>query len=173
MFKPGDIILVRSGNWFGNLILWFLRKTDPDSVYFSHAALIKDDKTVLQARFKIQEDSIEHMFEIWKQYKVVRYKKITPKDTDIMISYGNSLLGLSYGYLRFILYTIDAILHTKFSNLITDKNNQICSTLISYLFYKTLNFKFNDVNWEECSPDDVDDEVTNNSCDWEIILEKK
>lgn len=173
-FNPGDIILVRSGNWFGSLILWFMKLTDKDGVYFSHAAIIESNSLILQSKYTIEEVSISEAFKEWKHYKVIRYNNLKSDDALKMVNVGKTLLGLPYGIPRFITYLLDKLFDThKFSDKLTDSNDQICSSFVAYLYDTVLGYKFNNISWESCDPDDIDDMVASNPGDWTVICEVK
>lgn len=174
MYNPGDVILVRSGNWFGDLILKFTQLCSKDSVRYSHIAIIKDSTSILQSRFEVEEQSLEFELKNWKKYKIIRYKELTSDQANKMINACLKLKGVDYGYVRLILQLLDNIFSThKFTKLSKNNKDQVCSSLIAWLFYTcTKKTKINDSDWRSCDPDDFEDDFEKNPDKWELILSK-
>ena len=175
MYKPGDIILVRSRHWFGGIILWFMRKTDTDDVNYSHVAVIENENTIMQARLKIERHELNSYLESCKSYKIVRYKKVPDIQRGCVINQIIPLLETPYGVPRLFLFVLDKIFNThRFTRMSNKFYNRVCSSLIAWAYYRCYSYlTFNNVYWASCDPDDIDDHITNNPDDWEVISIKK
>jgi hypothetical protein len=51
------------------------------------------------------------------------------------------------------------------------KDENICSTYVTWAYYKATGVRFNDIDWISTEPDDIDDEVINDPMMWTIVKE--
>ena len=63
-----------------------------------------------------------------------------------------------------LLQLFDHLTHSNyFTKRLKDPTNQICSSLVAWIYYILFGMRFNYKVWYSCDPDDVDDEVSINN----------
>jgi len=170
MFQTGDIILSSKDS----IIVKMLRWVSKDEVNWGHCLLVKDKNTAFEASWKLQEVSLEDVFNRKRthKYRVIRYNKLTDRQKKVLIKSCGSLVGLNYSIKRIFLMAIDEIFRTSLSKRIKDKKMQVCSSYVAWAYYVACKTKFNGVSWLDCDPDDIEDHYLENSSDWMIVKEK-
>lgn len=171
--KPADVILVNSGTTYCKIILTTLRFFQKDDVEFGHVLLAVDDKRALAAESKVRYRDIEEYLKSVQSFKIIRNKNITDSQRVSIANKAKILLGLRYGFFRVVLQLLDQVFDTNFfTRWPKDKKMQICSTLVSWSYYVVARIEFNDVPWQSCEPDDIDDFSEKRPDLWEVIAEK-
>lgn len=168
--KSGDIILVGKKRSIIRKIMNLFQK---DPVKYNHVMLAKNNIEAYEAGYKIRKININKKLNKSDNYIIIRYKKLTKIQLKIIKIVMETLIGLPYGCSRLFLQLLDHITGTnKFTKILKSKWNQVCSSLIAYAYYVACNVEFNNVKWNSCDPDDIDDHIQKNPNDW-IIVKKK
>jgi len=173
IFEPADIIITkdRSG-YFGRLILNALRLFQRDRVMYQHAILVVNNETCIEALTRIKYNNLHERLKDFERYKVIRCKLLANDRKEAVVESARSLIGKEYGYGRLILQLFDQIFHTNFfTNVAKNENVQICSSLVAWAYQKQTGLRFNNVDWESCDPDDIDDEALKNPTVWQTVCE--
>lgn len=166
--RTGDIILCSKKNIIAKFMDWFQH----DPVFWGHCAIAKNSSIAWEADWRLREILID---DILKKgcYKIIRKKGLTEKQKEIMRKEAPLLLGQPYGIFRIFLQFLDHIFHT---NNFTDKNEretlQVCSSYVAWIYNKACEYKFNDVDWESCDPDDIDDDSLTFPDRWIVLGER-
>lgn len=169
--KSGDIILVGRKKSF---ILGFMRLFQRDSVKYNHVMMAKNNIEAYEAGLTIRITDIKKKLEKSDFYTIARYKSLTKIQLKIIKTIIETLIGLPYGCSRLCFQLLDHIFSTnKFTKLLTSKWNQVCSSLIAYVYFVACNIEFNSVKWNSCDPDDIGDHIENNLSSWLIITKKE
>jgi len=168
--KPADIILVNSGTNYGKAILSVLNLFQKDGADFGHVLLVVDGERAIAVESRIRyRDNIDEYLSSVRSYKIIRNSKITDDQRLSIVKRAEALLDIKYGVFRVVLQLFDQIFVTNFfTRWLKDKSIQVCSTLVSWSYYVTVDLEFNDVYWACVDPDDIDDESLANP-DWEIV----
>lgn len=169
--KAGDIILVGKKK---SIILRFMRLFQKDLVKYNHVMVAKNNIEAYEAGYKIQVTEISKKLNKSDFYMIARYKNLTKVQLRLIKVVIETLIGLPYGCTRLFFQLIDHMTGTnKFTKLLTNKWNQICSSLIAYVYSISCNITFNEVEWNSCDPDDVSDHIENDTNNWLIIAKKE
>jgi hypothetical protein len=167
--KPGDILLL--SGWYP--IVWFLNLFQKDKVRYGHVAIVGYGGSVYEAAKRIRMVKLESYFKFYKKCKAVSLRSVQPEDIYKIIQKIETKVGKKYGYKRFILQFIDNIFHTNwFTEQDRDENEQVCSSIVAWAYSEVLGIDFNNVPWESCEPDDIDDESENCPSLWESWIIK-
>ena len=170
--EPGDIILCVSHNIVGRLILWVMKMCQKDPVHYSHVAMAMEDNYIIQARLKIEEVKFDQSN--YHSIKILRYKKFNDEDISKIALLTRSVINRNYGVKRFLAHFLDEMLRINyFTSKINCTNQQICSSLVAWIYYAVLNIKFNDLDWTQVDPDDFDDHYMKDPDNWEVVYEGK
>jgi hypothetical protein len=173
MLKPCDIILTRSRGLWGRSILRFMKFFQKDPVHYNHSVLFIGGLQAIEVESKIRVMNIYRAINKAEGFKIIRYKKLTEKQSGSIIKATLKLKGLQYGVGRLLLQIIDHLFNTNFfTKLKKDRKCQVCSSLIAWAYWTRCRLKFNDVNWKSVDPDDIDDECKRNPQDWKVLKEQ-
>lgn len=174
LLQPGDIVLMRTKNIFGDIIVDFLRKTSlkTDVVNYGHVGMMMENNQLLEAHYTIRVIPFDDSK--YKHYKIIRHKAVDTFLSFRLMNIGRRFIGQSYGYTRLAAEFFDDIFRTKyFSKLLRNKTNeQICSSLVAYIYQVVLGKQINGLDWYTIDPDDFDDDLEKNSNEWTIIIDK-
>jgi hypothetical protein len=175
MHQTGDIILIRTGSLYGESILYFMRVFQRDPIHYSHCLIMIDENYALDTDInKLHIVKINDILKNCKKYKVIRYNEITEEQIKKMYKVAKNLDGLSYSKKRIILQVLDNIFGTnKFTRLLKSKKDQVCSSMVAWIYHTIVKINFNDVEWYSTDPDDIDDESLLNIKKWTTIREKE
>ncbi len=167
-FKNGDIVLTSRNS----LIVRLMRHFQSDPVIYGHALLIDaDNDCALEASWTIRATPLEKVFKS-KKYKIIRYTKLTEAQTQVMLKAMYGLIGELYSIKRIFLQVLDHLFYTNwFTKLDKNKDSQVCSSYVAWGFYVGCKVKFNEVPWQSCDPDDIDDEILVNPDEWILLAE--
>jgi hypothetical protein len=166
----GDIVLA---SFKSSPILRAMKLLQPDDVTYSHILLAKEQNIVYEARTDIKEIDFSYIMNKYENIKVVSYKLITDKDKEIIKRLLKDLIGRPYSYLRLFYQLLDHLTgSTYFTSRLKDPGNQICSSLVSWIYYVLFEIKFNNKNWYSTDPDDIDDEVNKDDKLWHVVYKK-
>ena len=167
--KPGDIILTSRDS----MIVKFMSLFQNDPVKWGHALVVRDANSAFEASFLIRVVSLNDILKKRKHYIIIRHKKWTEEHTKVINKVLGKLVGELYSFRRIFLQVFDHIFGTNwFSRLDKSSASQVCSTLVAYGYYVAMRYKFNDVSWRACDPDDIDDDYKLNRNNWEFVAEK-
>ena len=170
--EPGDIILCVSHNIVGRIILWFMSLCQKDPVHYSHVAMAIADNYIIQAKLKIEE--VKFNESNYKSYKVLRYKHFNPDLIQKVTILSRYVINRNYGVKRFLAHFLDEMFRINFfTTKLKCAEEQICSSLIAWIYYEILGLKINSLEWTEVDPDDFEDHYLKNKDDWEIVYEYK
>jgi hypothetical protein len=174
MLQCGDIILTYSGGFISESIRWILDYFQKDHAKFSHCAIAVSETEVVEANWNgIVLHSPHSALKGVKHYKIVRYKFLTDGMQARLKGLLLSKVGTRYNYWRLIMQLFDNVFRTNWftKKLSITKREEICSTYISWAYYKATGVRFNDIDWISVEPDDIDDEVINDPMMWIIVKE--
>ena len=164
--KTGDVILVSKSS---SILLKGMKFFQKDPVFFGHALIAKNEYSAYEAKKTIRISNIKEVIDSYGFYLIVRKKNFTPTQKNIFQRLIKDLVGRPYGFKRLLLQILDNIFHTtKFTKLLKNVDNQICSSLVAWIYYVLFNIQFSNKVWYSCDPDDIHDEITNNDS-WTII----
>jgi len=165
--KTGDIILTSKKH---SPFLKAMRFFQKDFVLYSHTLIVKDEYFAYEAKGRIRITNIKEVLDNCDAYLIVRKKNFTKYKKELMIRLLKDLVGRPYSYKRLFLQVLDNVFHTnKFTRLLKSIDNQICSSLVAWVYYVLFEIKFNNKNWYSADPDDLHDELSINKNDWFII----
>lgn len=169
--KTGDIILTSNKGPIVFVMQLFSKK---DKVNWGHVLVVKDATSAYEAtRFTIKEHNLNKFFEDKKYWTILRKKDIIENQRPIINEMSAKLLGKFYDVWRLILMLFDNILNThKCSGSNTNENIQVCSSYAAWVYQSSIGYKFNDVEWMSCDPDDIEDDVEKYPDKWEILAKR-
>lgn len=169
--KTGDIILTSNKGPIVFVMQMFSKK---DKVNWGHVLVVNDTNSAYEAtRFTIKEHILKKFFEDKKYWLIIRKKDVTDSQRPIIKSKATELLGKFYGVWRLILMLFDNIFKThRFSCGNTNENIQVCSSYAAWIYQYSIGYKFNNVEWMSCDPDDIEDDFELNPDRWEIIAKR-
>jgi hypothetical protein len=169
MFQTGDIIFTSKKS----IISRFMDLFQSDPVYWGHILIAKNNQTCWEAALTVRESDIESILSKNKHWKAVRKKDLTDMQKDLMRIEAISLLGLRYGFWRVVLQFFDHVFNTNwFTSRDEDKYLQVCSSYAAWMYYRACGYEFNDVDWESCEPDDIEDDQLAHPEIWEVLEER-
>jgi len=167
--KTGDIILTSSGS----LIVQFMSKFQSDPVRWGHVLVAKDKDKAWEAHWTLRNYSLSKFFKNKLYWKIARKKDLNDEQRDAMKRVAPPLMGKMYGFWRIALQLLDHIFRTnKFSKSNENVELQVCSSFAAWLFDEATGYKFNDVEWMSCDPDDIEDDFEKFPERWEILEER-
>jgi len=173
-YKTGDIILVEAG-LLSRLVIWFqnlLSRDKNDKITKGHSLLVRNETEAYEFDLDIYIVNIEEYLKTCSSYKIFRYKYLTYDKKESLIKIMDRMIGLKYGWKRFLSQILDQIFFTnRFTKNCKDKLIQVCSSVDAWIFYILLRYRFNNVDWYSCEPDDIDDHCSNSE-DWILVEEK-
>jgi len=168
--ERGDIILMSKGS----LIAKFMNYFQKDPCYWGHVALVKDSSTLWEASIVLREYPIAKKLASQKHYKIIRKIDLTDEQKELMEKFAKKLLGRPYGIKRIVLQFLDHIFHTnKFTSKADSKYLQVCSSYVAWVYWCACKYKFNNVPWQSCDPDDIEDDQLANKYKWFIVEDRK
>ena len=171
--RPADVIITcDKDSLLSKVILSVLRVFQSDPVEYQHTMLVVDGIRCIEALNKITYSYLEHRFQDFKRYKIIRHRNITDEEREAIVKRAQSMYGESYGYARLGLQLLDQAFNTNwFTRRIKNPRYQICSSLVAWCYDVETGIRFNHINWSAVEPDDVDDESLRYDTDFETILE--
>lgn len=174
-YQTGDIILVRNKLIWSEFILYFMRTFQKDPVEYSHILIAVDGDKALNSNIHgLHFVNLKDYLNKCNRYKIIRYKEIAAGEMVEIYRVANILKGIGYSKKRIFLQILDHIFCTnKFTSMLQDPKDQVCSSSMAWIYWECLRFKFNNVDWYSCEPDDVDDETILNPDKWEVIETKE
>lgn len=124
--KPGDIIFVDSGTFFGNLVKW------GTGFKYGHVAIAVDDQYVIDIR-ALKDSSIEHIDDLKrKTYEIKRCKETF--DPIMLKSIIVNSQGIPYDYAAVFKLFFQIRLGIKAKNNSYDIKSTYCSEFIEYVY---------------------------------------
>lgn len=165
--EPGDIILTSKDSF----IAQFMRNFQDDPVVYGHCMMVANDGYVIETGFYgIKKITIDQFLKERKHFKVIRPTCLTNMQLQDVVGVASLLVGLKYSFKRMFLQLLDHLFFTNFfTSLDKDRQNQVCSTVVSYSYYVACGIKFNDVEWFSVEPDDIDDDFIKNHNKWYLV----
>jgi len=163
----GDIILVSKNS----IIAKFMNIFQNDPCIWGHVMLVKDENTAWEAYWTLRETDIHKRLMKTKHYKIIRNKNLTNEQKEKMKKFAIKLLGKPYGVLRIILQMFDHFFGTNwFTSKANSKYLQVCSSYVAWVYWCACKYKFNNVPWMSCDPDDIEDDQLKHPERWEVLL---
>jgi hypothetical protein len=166
--QTGDIILSSKKSIIARFMNWFQH----DPVFWGHCSIVKDNETIWEASYILKESPV-HVVIDSGPFKMIRFNGLTEEQKEIMRQEAPKLLGCPYGIFRILLQLLDHVFHT---NWFTDQDDQeklqVCSSYAAWIYDKACGYRFNDVDWESCDPDDIDDDSLLFPERWAILDER-
>jgi hypothetical protein len=160
--------------WLSKTIRWFLNSFQKDPARFSHVAIVVSKTEVADAKWNgiILHSPYEALIDA-KHYKIVRYIWLSENMQARLKELLLSKVGTRYNYWRLIMQLFDNVFNTNWftKNMAVTKDENICSTYVTWAYYKATGVRFNDIDWISTEPDDIDDEVINDPMMWTIVKE--
>ena len=171
--EPADIIITKDRkSWFSSAILKVLRWSQDDKVRYQHAMLVVDDKTCIEALWKIEYNNPRERFEDFERYKIIRCSLLKEDRKQAVVNRAKTKKNFKYSWKRLIAQLLDQLFKTdRFTGGIKSEDEQICSSLVAWAYQKETGLNFNKVNWKSCEPDDIDDASIKNPAVWKTIYE--
>jgi len=167
--KTGDVILCANKS----IIVWFMKKFQDDPVHWGHCLIVKDKDVAWEAFWTIREYSLSKFFKNKVYWRIARKKDISEDNRANMLMIVPPLLGRFYGLRRILLQALDHIFKTnRFSSSYKNVYDQVCSSFCSWIYETSCGYRFNDVPWMSCDPDDIEDDWEKNPDSWEILEER-
>jgi len=164
--RTGDIILTCKNS----LIVKFMRLFQKDPVHWGHVLVVKDSTTAWEAHWTLRETNIQKVLDKEREFLVMRMNNLTKANREAMKKIAPKLLGYPYGVWRIVLQALDHIFNTNWFTKRADcKYIQVCSSYAAWIYYVACKYKFNDVNWQSCEPDDVEDDFILYKDRWTLI----
>jgi len=166
--QTGDIILTAKNK----LLIDFMDYFQNDPVIWSHVLIVKDEYWSWEAYVLLRETSTYRKLEKANAWKILRRKDITNSHQQTMLKTAPKLLGHPYGVSRIILQIFDHIFKTNiFTKYYNGKYAQVCSSYAAWIYWVSMGIKFNNVGWQSCDPDDIEDDYISNPDNWEVVGE--
>lgn len=172
---PADVVLTRADSWLGRAIRWFERGRGESPSWANHAAIMVSYAEVLEALTTVKMHpliEIQDAFQVWRHIGLQDYERTLIKE------YAMDYLGRSYGPLKLGLHALDGLGHKIFGKeiflfrrLAFMNPYPICSWVVSYSYFKGIDYKFG-VEPECADPDHIHDHVTS-SAHWEMVHEQE
>jgi len=167
--QAGDIILTSKKS----LIVRFMGAFQKDPCVWGHVLVAKDNNTAWEAHWTMCEVELSEVFKKKKYWKIIRKKDLTEKQKEIMRKVAPQLLGRFYSVGRIILQLLDHIFHTdKFSGFDNNQYAQVCSSFAAWIYEVACRYKFNEIPWQSCDPDDIEDDQLAHPERWEVLEER-
>jgi len=168
MYETGDILLSSKRSIIARIMNLFQK----DSVFWGHVLIAKDANIAWEASWFIRETPLETILQ-GHHYKIFRKKDLTEEQKEIMRREATKLLGCFFGMSRIFLQLLDQIFQTRwFTNLSGKEKSQVCSSYVAWIYDKACGYKFNNVDWRSCDPDDIEDDSINFPDRWLSLGEK-
>jgi len=166
--KPGDIILGSKNAPVTKIIMWF--QSNP--VRYAHCMVVCSGGKVLQSKKTMHYLTIDEALRKYPKHTIARYRFATEEGQKVIDELAEEMIGEDYSWGRICLQVFDHIFHTNwFSGKMKDVDDQVCSSAVAYVFDKAYGKKFSGVEWESCTPDDIDDDIKNNPDEWSFTYE--
>lgn len=166
-FEPADIILVHRDHWFNNSIALALRIFQRDKVNFSHVILSCGGCRAIElGGFPgcVREIDINSSLSKYDSYLVIRRSGISYDEKIRIVKKASKCLGKSYNHIRIIAQLLDQIFRTnRFTKITGHSRKHICSSFVAWAYYVVCRVIFNGIKWYSVEPDDIEDEVENNT----------
>jgi hypothetical protein len=170
MFQTGDIIFTSKKS----IIARFMSLFQSDPVYWGHVLVAKDNQIGWEASWKLRESNISDVLDNTGHCKIIRKKDLTEEQKEIMRQEAVKLLGLRYGVWRIVLQMFDHFFNTNWFTAHDESDTlQVCSSYTAWIYDKACGYRFNNVNWESCEPDDIEDDQLSHPEIWEVLGERK
>jgi hypothetical protein len=170
-FQPGDVVLVRSKSPLAAIISYVGNKCDDDIVYYTHAAMVYDEDTVFQIMWDVEKTPLLKFFQAHPDYRIIRYRDLTVEQLAAIRKEADKLLKTKYSVYRLFACLFDQVCGTRwFTREIDSERRQVCSSLIAYVYYTATGKEFNGIEWNSCTPDDIDDETYNPDSPFAVVV---
>lgn len=178
----GDVVLFHKRSLLGRLIRRFsTHPSDTTPTRFEHVGEIGDPctPTVIEAKSRVQENDLNKYLRS-KRYHVLiaRRRDIRPADRLAIAANARKRLGQKYGWLKIAGhlgdYYVSKIKGSDvyfFRRLCRMDKYPICSWVVAWAYFKVLGYLFHEVLPQYCQPDDIADDIMQDSGQWEIIHE--
>jgi len=137
----GDIILVSKNS----IIAKFINIFQNDPCIWGHVMLVKDENTAWEAYWTLRETDIHKRLMKTKHYKIIRNKNL--------IQMFDHFFGTNW-----------------FTSKANSKYLQVCSSYVAWVYWCACKYKFNNVPWMSCDPDDIEDDQLKHPERWEVLL---
>jgi hypothetical protein len=169
--ETGDILLTSKNS----IVVKFMRVFQKDPVYWGHAMVAKDESTLWEASWTIREITLDEVLKKkrYYYYKVIRKKDLTDKQKELMRQVAPKLLGHFYSVGRIVLQALDEIFCTHwFTDEDTRIFSQVCSSFVAWVYEMSCRYKFNELSWASCDPDDIEDDQEKHPEIWKVVEER-
>lgn len=167
--QTGDIVLTSKKS----IIVHFMNLFQKDPCIWGHVLIAKDDKTAWEAHWVLRETKIKKILKKYKYYKIIRKKDLTEDQKEIMREVAPQLEGYIYGVGRIFLQILDHIFRTNWFTKSDDRiYNQVCSSYVAWVYEVACRYKFNNVLWTSCDPDDIEDDQLAHPEIWEVLVDR-
>jgi len=169
ILKTGDIIL----SYDNGLIVWFMSHFQDDPVRWGHCLIVKNNAEAWEANWRLRTVKLDKFFKNKKYWRIARKNDLEQSQRDTMLRTAPKLLGKFYGVHRIFLQFLDHIFKTNwFSSKDENIYNQVCSSFVAWIYDITCGYKFNEVPWMSCDPDDIEDDWEKHPERWVILAEQ-
>lgn len=168
VLNNGDIILTNKKSILSHLMGMF----QDDVVNWGHTGIVDaDNKAIIHATaWGIDSMPIDDFVAKYKHYIIIRRVDINYIDTFKIVGLARKTIGLHYSWFRIFLQTLDHIGNTNFfTGLYASNRYQVCSSLVAWCYYVLFKIKFNEVEWQSCDPDDIEDDFESNRDKWVLV----
>ncbi len=167
--ETGDIIFSSKNN----IIVKFMRLFQKDPVFWGHVLIVKDNEIAWEANYILRERKIADVLKKNKNWKIIRHKYLIESQQKIMLKIAPKLLGRPYGIGRIFLQMFDHFFNTNWFTSKADwKFMQVCSSYVAWIYWVACRYKFNNVSWASCEPDDIEDDQLARPELWRVLNEK-
>lgn len=166
--ETGDIILTSNHG----AIVWFMQHFQKDPVHWGHSLIVKNSEEAWEASRRLHTIKLSTFFKHKVYWRIARKNDLSKAYKEYMLRTAPRLLGSPYGVYRIFLQLLDHIFHTNwFSSRNKNIYIQVCSSFVAWIYSVVCNYKFNDVPWMSCDPDDIEDDWEKHPDRWTIIAE--
>lgn len=167
---PGDVVLTFHGCLLSRAIRGVLRYFQRDGVRFSHALLVKDAFTGVEAsNGLVRECDLVEEISTAVSYRVYRYVGGTMDGNADVVDHALSHLGRPYSYWRIAMQFLDQISGTRFFTRRLTTGRHVCSSLVAQAYQAVYAVRFNGVDWKSVEPDDIDDHCRRDAWNWFVV----
>lgn len=153
---PADVVLVRTPGFFGKAIRIFgIIATNDADVNHAQIALgnLLAEPQVVESKWRIKRSPLGT-----KNIVVWRHKTLSDNVRREVAMKAVEACGEHYGFLKIILFVLDAIFHTIwFTRKLGFTNFKVCSNLVGWAYDKTLGGQAFGEPWQSLTPDGIDD----------------
>jgi len=181
----GDVVLMATSGPIASSIRFFqnLGERDGSRSKYNHVGLYVGAGNIIEAAlWGIRVFPLDRYLN-GKNRVLIAHKRNIPKNAtfedgksnpiaSLLVSSAMALLGRPYGYWSIGMQTLDNLTRTNlFTRFLLPRRTEYnCSQLVARVYWEVLRVRFSGVHWRSVTPDDIADEVLNNSQTWNVVL---